>query len=633
MVLGNMRTYRIPSEVRLVLFFLSLTSIADVQSDENTEVRECAFLAFLKISKSRQGLHAVERTKIWDHFPEHLSSLSSVIHQITWNILTNLAVHAVDSLAVEGSRFGFSLFALPGSICLTMLFISESDSGTRRRAIQTLSQLSYWPEGAEAAAQAGVLEYFPDLLNSSDVEVRGWTCGFLGNLAFHGSISAVELGIELCTQAISILSDEDSHVRDCAILALSKLHRCPGGMGEVAWHPAILKHFVVHLDSSDARIRRFTCSMLGDLAVFQSAALAMFDFEPCIRLAGMLKDTDDDVQHWAVYALSKLSRWPGAARAIEAEALHHIPALLESSDTDIQTWTCEIVANLAIHTNMPLEEICVRTVSLLRNGGSGVREHALYAIAKFSRSCEGAEMVGGTNIWEFFSELLDSFDPRICQFTCSILGNLAIHDPDSLALLGSPSYVTQAASLLRDEEVEVQRYALYALAKISCCPDAASWVAADALTLESLLVLLSSFDPYTRRWTCETLAHLALHGCITPIELGSKACAQIAVLLSDENKHVRRGAILALSKISRSRDGAEVVGATKILKYATKLLDSNHTRVLACETLGNLACYQALPQLGRVLRKQLTALLSDEDVDIRESAMFALSYGTRETVQ
>ncbi|KAJ6505775.1 hypothetical protein C8R47DRAFT_1066660 [Mycena vitilis] len=64
-------------------------------SDENPKVREDAFHAFLKV---------VEKTKIWDQFPEHLSPLSSIIRQITVDILANLAVHAVRSLAVESSR-------------------------------------------------------------------------------------------------------------------------------------------------------------------------------------------------------------------------------------------------------------------------------------------------------------------------------------------------------------------------------------------------------------------------------------------------------------------------------------------------------------------------------------------------
>ncbi|KAJ6505776.1 armadillo-type protein [Mycena vitilis] len=491
----------------------------------------------------------------------------------------------------------------------------------------------HWLEGGEAAAEAGVLEYLPELLNSSDLKTRGLACEVLGNLAFHGLTSAVELGVELYSTSISLsLSDENSHVRDCARLALSELHRWPGEMGKVAWHPAILKHFIVHLDSSDARVRRFTCDVLGDLAVFQSAALAIFDFEPCIRITDMLQDMDTDVRVAAVYALSKLARWPGAARAIETKAVRHMPEILESSETAIQTWACEMVANLASHTDIPLGDICARTVSLLRRRGSGVRQHALHAVVKLSASCEGATAgkVRRIQVWMRSGQPQDHAGGMLCDTSQSILGNLAIHDPGSLALLGSSSYVTQAVSLLWEEEVEVQRYAVYALAKMSCCPDAASWAATDAWTSESILVLSGSFDPDTRKWTCETLGNLALQGGTTPFELGSRACAQITALLSDGSKDVRRGAILALSKISRFYDGAQLVGTTKLLVYATKLLDSHHTRVLTCETLGNLACYKALPQLGSVLCRRLAALLSDEDVEIRESAMFALSSGTRE---
>lgn len=140
---------------------------------------------------------------------------------------------------------------------------------------------------------------------------------------------------------------------------------------------------------------------------------------------------------------------------MEAKAVQHIPTLLESSNTDVQIWTCEILGNLAIHKSPSVtalgSELCARTVSLLKycrsDGASGVREQALYAIAALSRSCEGAQVVERTRIWEYFPELLSSPDPRICGFTCRILGNLAAYDSTSLSLM--KPYVAGMVSLLR----------------------------------------------------------------------------------------------------------------------------------------------------------------------------------------
>ncbi|KAJ6592636.1 armadillo-type protein [Mycena capillaripes] len=597
------------------------TRLVALLSDEDREVHESAFQAFVRISESPDGVQAVLDTRIWEFFPERQNSSNSTIYQLAHHILENLIAHEVASLKTEGSRSFYFLFVFSKPCALRCL---DSDTDRRRGAIYALSQMSYWSEGAEAAAETGVLEYLANLLNSAHAETRRWTCETLGNMAFHGSMSSVQMGVELCTQIISLLSDDDKHVRDCAILTLSKINRSPKGMGAVAWHPAILKHLTVHLTSPEARIRRFTCSILGDLAVYQSASLAILSFEPCTRVMGLLRDSDSEVRRSAVYALSKLNRWRGVTRAVEAEAVKRIPALLEYSNPDIQSLTCEFLGNLAIHKSSAVAalrtDLCTQTVSLL-SGSSGVREQALYAIATLSYSCEGAQVVQRTRIWEYFLELLHSSDPRIRGFTCRILGNLAIYESASLTLM--KPYVAGMVSLLRDGAVEVQRCAMYALSKMTYWPHAAQAVT-KVMALEYVLDLLRSSDAQTRRWACETLGNLVSNHLTSPAQLGAKPCAQMVALLSDKNKHVRHGAILALSKISRSRKGAHTVGATKILKYCPKLLHYQNSRSLICETLENLAFYKTLPNLGEVLRRRLTLLLSEGNSDIRESAMFAL---------
>lgn len=148
-----------------------------------------------------------------------------------------------------------------------------------------------------------------------------------------------------------------------------------------------------------------------------------------------------------------------------------------------------------------------------------------------------------TKIWEYLSGLLESSDPRIFRFTCQILGNLAAEDSMSLACLGFWPYF-RIVSLLRyfrslsplemlsprfqngDNYVKVQRYAIYALSKMSYCPDGAH--AAVATKMHQYLPdLLDSSDGETRRWTCEIIGNVGLH-VSTP---GGQLCSHVVSLL------------------------------------------------------------------------------------------------------
>jgi hypothetical protein len=65
-----------------------------------------------------------------------------------------------------------------------------------------LSQISCLPEGAQAVAEAKALDYVAELLDSSDIETRTWTCEMLGNMVFRGSTSH---GVMLCTEIVLLL--------------------------------------------------------------------------------------------------------------------------------------------------------------------------------------------------------------------------------------------------------------------------------------------------------------------------------------------------------------------------------------------------------------------------------------------
>jgi hypothetical protein len=121
-----------------------------------------------------------------------------------------VATFKVASLILLGSKLCIQLRC---SECLLTLseescsynLNSDQDIEVRRHALYTLSQMSFWPGGAQAAVDARTIEHIPDLLNSPDGDTRKWTCETVGNLVFYGATSIAQLGPELCARVVSLL--------------------------------------------------------------------------------------------------------------------------------------------------------------------------------------------------------------------------------------------------------------------------------------------------------------------------------------------------------------------------------------------------------------------------------------------
>jgi hypothetical protein len=66
-----------------------------------------------------------------------------------------------------------------------------------------LSQISSWPDGAQAALEAKTLDHVAELLQSPQSGVRGQTCWMVGSLARHESTAI--LGLKPCPQLVGLL--------------------------------------------------------------------------------------------------------------------------------------------------------------------------------------------------------------------------------------------------------------------------------------------------------------------------------------------------------------------------------------------------------------------------------------------
>jgi hypothetical protein len=86
-------------------------------------------------------------------------------------------------------------------------------------------------------------------------------------------------------------------------------------------------------------------------------------------------------------------------------------------------------------------------------------------------------------------------------------------------------------------------------------------------------------------------------------------CGSGRLIALSSNEDVREAAIQALAKISRSSEGAHVVGDTAILGHVAGLLDFDKTRFSTLDTLSNLVFYRAIPELDAVLEERITPFL------------------------
>jgi hypothetical protein len=68
-----------------------------------------------------------------------------------------------------------------------------------------LSELSSWPDGAQAALEAKTLDHVTELLQSPQSRVRSWTCRMVGSFAKHESTAVAVLGLKPCPPLVGLL--------------------------------------------------------------------------------------------------------------------------------------------------------------------------------------------------------------------------------------------------------------------------------------------------------------------------------------------------------------------------------------------------------------------------------------------
>ncbi|KAJ7479231.1 armadillo-type protein [Mycena latifolia] len=505
--------------------------------------------------------------------------------------------------------------------------LRNGNFGVIQAATYELDGLANFAEGAQAIVTAQILDYARELLSCPDVLVRKRTCQMLGKIARCKSMTAAILEVNPCHQLIFLLRDKYLEVVESAVYALLWIAKSPEGAQAIVEADAVAA--LVHLANTVALDHRCAAKILGHLAYHKATRLAILPMKPCKQLVSLLCENVSEVVLDTICALYWIARSPeGAQAVVDARVLEPMAQLLESTNTNVRSWTWSMLGRLARHksTAMAILTIipCCRLISLLRGGNLTVTERVAKVLHRIARSPEGAQAVLEADILVHAGDLLTSPSAVVRRWMCATLGELAWHESTRDAVLRiNPS--RRLVCLLRDETLEER--AAYALSGLSRFPEGAE-AAMEAKILD-VAELLASQDTLDREEACCILTLLASKDPSMAALVRVKLCRMLVSLLRDENLDVVEQALHGLCYIiAKSSRGAQAVVDANVLDCIADLLESPSTlaRSWTCAILHQLSSDEttATAVLDRNPCEKLFSLCLHSDLDLCASALFAL---------
>ncbi|KAJ6523000.1 armadillo-type protein [Mycena capillaripes] len=484
--------------------------------------------------------------------------------------------------------------------CSSYLGYKYLTSATKILILKDLERRATSEEEACALADSVVLNDLNKLLESSDSDLRRWTddnidvaesaaravscidhrqlSAFIHNncdIPLSSSILGIYssyLGYKYLTSATKILILEDLKSR-----ATSE------DEARTLADSAMLNKLIELLISPDADIRRWTCEVMGGLALHDSTTAAILGMA-CSRLVALLHDTNTEVLESAAHAPSHVTEWPARA-VMDAKAV--VPVADDNLDvvenavyalSQLLVWV-NITATRAARTPDSLAHFFdlydtevthivnrVTTLFALQITPVNILESATYALAQLMRRVNGVEAAAAANIHDHIPHLLASKNAPVRVWTCGILGRLAcgMANPPTIP---SADTCRQLMVDLSDDHPGVLQGALYALAQITTWP----YYSAAALEAKALdhLPRLDSPEVLVQIWTCEMIGNLSSHASTVGL-LNSDTYLKL-VALSDEIS-ILRSATFTPSRLTRWPIGAQAAANAKALEPVQKLL-------------------------------------------------------------
>ncbi|KAJ7767010.1 armadillo-type protein [Mycena maculata] len=392
----------------------------------------------------------------------------------------------------------------------------------------------------------------------------------------------------------------------------------------------VLGNAVELLGCLNSEVRRWTCRIIRHLANDASTVLAFLEFNPCKHLITLVRDENAEVVREAKYALFQIAEnLQGLQAVFDDQAADHILELLRLPDSEVRKWTCSLVGKLAIHHSAWRSKLCSGLVTLLRDEDTGVIFEATYALSWVAETIQGALTVVEAKALNHVLEMLRSSDGKVQGSTCSLLGNLAVHEEIFPAILELNPFLQLSSLLLllpSESGGDVKIIAARTLCLLVDCLDAHT--ALGAKVFDNITESLELTTPDLSLFTCWLVGRMVSpNSCV--LRSGElKLCEYLVSCVREEQ--VVLNAIYALVQVARCSSARHAVIDAKALDHIVDILGSPNAEVRrwSCMLVVCLASRKstapAILELNPCV--QLVALLRDLDLRVVHYATCALSH-------
>ncbi|KAF7292080.1 hypothetical protein MIND_01234400 [Mycena indigotica] len=315
--------------------------LVSLVSDSDENVSRLSFYALSKLSKLAPG--PVARAGATQFAISNLSSTRVATVQAAFEILTNL------------SRDEASMpLVLAANACGALVGLLENDK-LRHNALVVLLQHVKWPDGAELAVQAGILNHLTGLMQpQNDATIKQQAFQIVEQIAKVPVVISALLASNPCPSLALHLSDTNTALQMTALYALATLSSTSAG-AQAVLEADTLAAIPLLLHSPLTRVRQHACLVLTQLAKDSETWLAVFSIDPCTRLIELVSDSSIVVVQAAVLALTALSLWPEGREAIAAANMARRSATQEDGGITL-LWSADGTLVCSMNIDVPATE-------------------------------------------------------------------------------------------------------------------------------------------------------------------------------------------------------------------------------------------------------------------------------------
>ncbi|KAJ7494116.1 armadillo-type protein [Mycena latifolia] len=252
--------------------------LARHRSDNDVKDIAWGFDLLADIARSPHAAEGIVAANALHYLLDGLGSLNVHVRQGACQLTQALARHKSTAATV------IAIKPCPHLVALS----SGRDSFQAAPATDALIAIANWPDGAEAAVAAHVLDYVPQWFTSLDRRTRRSACELLADLARHKSTAGAVIDCKPCELLVTILKlDPDDYLALCASEALINIAKWPDG-AEAMVTAKVLDHVSPGLVSRSPGMHRSACDLLAALARHESTAQAVARAIPRTRLVALL---------------------------------------------------------------------------------------------------------------------------------------------------------------------------------------------------------------------------------------------------------------------------------------------------------------------------------------------------------